>query len=140
MQLGRPVGDVGQWWDGAVDDLDVRSDLDLSRSENVGGTKQRRPCLIRFPTAPTGGPPVLEQLDLDVDQAEVIADPFHLWQAVGGPRGFEIVDGETDTGEAGGGHRLRSGAEVQRAQMATGHRQGVTSVGPAAGQQLYAYW
>jgi hypothetical protein len=139
MQLGRPVGEVGQWWDDAVDDLHVRSDLDLSCSENCGGTQQRHPCLIRFPTVRAGGPPVLEQLDLEVDQTEVIADLFHPRQAVGGLRGFEIVDGETDTGEAGGGRGPRPRAKIQRTQTTTGNRRCVTGVGPAGGQQLYGH-
>jgi hypothetical protein len=82
------VGDVGQWGDGTVEGLYVRSDLDLSRSESLGGSQQRHPCLIRFATASAGDPPVLEQLDLEVDQAEVVAHLFNLWQAVGGRRGF----------------------------------------------------
>src|SRR6185369_4633651 len=96
VQLAGPVGDVGQWRDGAVDDLHVGSDLDLSRTENLCGGQQRPPRPVRLPTAPAGGPPVLEQLDLEVDQAEVVADASYLWQVVGGLRGFEVVDGEPD--------------------------------------------
>ena len=110
VQLGGPVGDVGQWRDGPVDDLHVGSDLDLSRTENLCGGQQRPPCLVRLPTATAGGPPVLEQLDLEVDQAEVVADASYLRQVVGGLGGIEVVDGEPDTGEAGGGHGLRPGA------------------------------
>src|SRR3954453_14934624 len=94
MELGRPVGHVGQWWDGAVDDCYVGSDLDLSRSERFGGGQQGLPYPVRLPAAPVSGPPVLEQLDLTVDQAEVVADPSHLRQAVGCLRCVEITDGE----------------------------------------------
>ena len=118
--------------------LSVRSDLDLSRAENLGGSQQRRPGLVGFPTACAGGPPVLEQLDLEVHEAEVITDPFHIRQAVGGLRGFEIVDGEADTGEAGGRHGL---ALARRSPGSDGDRARpcVTGVGPAGGQQLYGH-
>ena len=75
VQLRGPVRDVGQWRDDAIDDLDVWSDLDLSRTENLGGGQQRPRVSVRLPTATAGGPPVLEQLDLEMDQAEVVADP-----------------------------------------------------------------
>jgi hypothetical protein len=61
------VGDVGE-----------RQRFQRHPGSDLGGSQQRHPCLVRFATARAGGPPVLELLDLGVDQAEVIADPFHL--------------------------------------------------------------
>jgi hypothetical protein len=69
--------------------------------------------------------PVVHQsskLDLDVDEAEVIADASELRQPARGQRGFEVVDGEADSREAGGGDCLRPLAEVQRTQVVTWHR------------------
>ena len=71
--------------------------------------------------------------------AEVVADASYLRKVVGGLRGFEIVDGEPDAGEAGGGDGLRPGAKVQRTQVPTGHRRRVTSMGPAGGEQLWGH-
>jgi hypothetical protein len=68
-----------------------------------------------------------------------VEGPRHLRQAVGGLRGFEVVDGETDTGEAGGGRGSRPGTKRQRTQTRSGNRRCVTSVGPTGGQQLYGH-
>ena len=56
----------------------------------------------------------------EVDQAEVVADPLDVRQAVRASRSVEVVDGEADAGEAGGSHRLSTSAMASRLRSAAG--------------------
>lgn len=83
VELGCPLDEVGQGRDDTIDNTDVGPDLDLSGTEDLGGVQQRPPFPVRVLTACAARPLILEQLDLAMDQAQVVADPRQVIQPVG---------------------------------------------------------
>src|SRR5215218_3283985 len=119
---------------GFVDD--VRRDLDVARIQRLGCGQQLPSDRIGPPPPGPVGPPVGEELQLEMDEAVVggqRADPRHAVVLLG----HQQVDiDQPETTKPGSRHGLDPFPQRQRVALVTAQRRRVTRGHPAGGQQV----
>jgi hypothetical protein len=114
----------------------VGSDFDVACAKRFGRVKQLAPDRIRGRSARAAGPPVAEELELDVDQAVVLEDRAHLAVAVLLARGDQICVEQSEAAEAS----VRGGPgafdQAVWAELGASQWRCVAGGRPAAGDQI----